>query len=43
MNWLVDLITDTDSMAHIALLYAVVITFGLLLGKIRIFGVNSIP
>ncbi|MBR3287399.1 MAG: putative transporter [Bacteroidales bacterium] len=40
MNWLVDLITDTDSMAHIALLYAVVITFGLLLGKIRIFGVS---
>lgn len=33
MNWLIDLFTTTDSVAHITLLYAFVIAVGVLLGK----------
>ena len=39
-HWLKDLFTATDSVAHIALLYAVVIAVGVYLGKIKIFGVS---
>ena len=39
-HWLKDLFTTTDSVAHIALLYAVVIAVGVYLGKIRIFGIS---
>lgn len=40
MDWLVDLFTATDSVAHIALLYAMVIAVGVLLGKIKIGGIS---
>ncbi len=39
-QWLKDLFTTTDSVAHIALLYAVVIAIGVYLGKIKIFGIS---
>ena len=40
MQWLTDLFTTTDSVAHIALLYAVVIAIGVYLGKIKVFGIS---
>lgn len=39
MDWLINLFTTTDSVAHIVLLYAVVIAIGVYLGKIKIGGV----
>ena len=39
-QWLNDLFTTTDSVAHIALLYAIVIAVGVYLGKIKIGGVS---
>ncbi len=39
-HWLVNLFTTTDSVAHIALLYAVVIAMGVYLGKIKLFGIS---
>ena len=39
-QWLTNLFTTTDSVAHIALLYAVVIALGVYLGKIKIGGVS---
>ena len=39
-HWLRDLFTTTDSVAHIALLYAIVIAVGVYLGKIKIGGVS---
>ena len=39
-NWLAPLFTSTDSVAHIALLYAIVIAVGVYLGKIKIFGIS---
>ena len=39
-NWLTSLFTTTDSVAHIALLYAVVIAIGVYLGKIKIGGIS---
>ena len=39
MDWLLNLFTDTDSVAHIALLYAIVIAAGVLLGKIKVGGI----
>ena len=39
-QWLRDLFTTTDSVAHIALLYAVVIAIGVYLGKIKVFGIS---
>ena len=39
-HWLRELFTTTDSVAHIALLYAVVIAAGVYLGKIKIGGVS---
>ncbi len=38
--WLKELFTSTDSVAHIALLYAVVIAVGVYLGKIKIGGIS---
>ena len=39
-DWLKDLFTTTDSVAHIALLYAIVIATGVYLGKIKVFGIS---
>ncbi|MBR1394780.1 MAG: putative transporter [Prevotella sp.] len=39
-HWLRDLFTTTDSVAHIALLYAVVIAAGVYLGKFKVFGIS---
>ena len=39
-QWLKDLFTTTDSVAHIALLYAIVIAVGVYLGKIKIGGIS---
>ena len=39
-QWLINLFTATDSVAHIALLYAVVIAIGVYLGKIKFFGIS---
>ncbi len=40
MEWLVQLFTNNESVAHIALLYAVVIAIGVYLGKIKVAGVS---
>ena len=40
MDWLVNLFTNTESVAHIALLYAVVIATGVYLGKIKVAGIS---
>ena len=39
-HWLKDLFTTTDSVAHIVLLYAIVIAIGVYLGKIKVFGIS---
>ena len=39
-HWLKDLFMTTDSVAHIVLLYAIVIAIGVYLGKIKVFGVS---
>ena len=39
-QWLNDLFTTTDSVAHIVLLYAIVIAIGVYLGKIKVFGIS---
>lgn len=40
MDWLINLFTNTESVAHIAILYAIVITVGVLLGKIKVGGIS---
>ena len=40
MDWLISLFTNTNSVAHIALLYAIVIFVGVYLGKIKIGGIS---
>ena len=40
MNWIVNLFTNTESVAHIALLYAIVIAIGVYLGKLKIGGIS---
>ena len=40
MDWLINLFTNNESMAHIALLYAMVIAAGVYLGKIKIGGIS---
>ena len=40
MDWLVSLFTNNESMAHIALLYAIVIATGVYLGKIKVGGIS---
>lgn len=39
-HWLRELFTTTDSVAHIALLYSVVIAIGVWLGKFKVFGIS---
>ena len=39
MDWLINLFTGTESVAHIALLYALVIAVGVYLGKIKFGGI----
>ncbi len=39
-QWLISLFTNTESVAHIALLYAIVIAVGVYLGKIKVFGIS---
>ena len=39
-HWLKDLFMSTDSVAHIVLLYAIVIAIGVYLGKIKVFGIS---
>jgi putative transport protein len=40
MDWLKTLLTDPASIAHIVLLYAVVISIGVYLGKQKVFGIS---
>ncbi len=40
MEWITNLFTTTDSVAHIVLLYAIVIAVGVYLGKFKIGGVS---
>ncbi len=40
IQWLTNLFTNSESVAHIALLYAIVIAVGVYLGKIKIFGIS---
>ena len=40
MDWLIDIFTNTESVAHIVLLYSLVIAVGVLLGKIKIGGIS---
>ena len=40
MDWLSSLLTSTDSIAHIVVLYAGVISIGLALGRLKIFGIS---
>ena len=40
MDWLINLFTTPDSVAHIVLLYGIVIAIGILLGKLKIGGIS---
>ncbi|MCF0182887.1 MAG: putative transporter [Bacteroidaceae bacterium] len=40
MDWLVSLFTSTDSVVHIALLYALVISVGIYLGRLKVAGIS---
>ena len=40
MEWLNSLLTTTDSIGHIVMLYAGVISIGLALGRIKFFGIS---
>ena len=40
MEWLINLFINTESVAHIALLYAIVIAAGVLLGKVKVGGIS---
>lgn len=40
MDWIINLFTNTESVTHIALLYAIVISVGIPLGKIKIGGIS---
>ena len=40
MDWLTELFTNGESVAHILLLYSIVISVGVVLGKIKIGGVS---
>ena len=40
MDWIINLFANTESVAHISILYAVVIAIGILLGKIKIGGIS---
>lgn len=36
MDWMMPLLTDTDSIGHILLVYSVVIALGMALGRIKV-------
>ncbi len=40
MDWLINLVTTQDSIAHIVLLYGIVIAIGIMLGKLKIGGIS---
>ncbi len=40
MDWLINLFTNTESVAHISILFAVVIAVGVFLGKLKIGGIS---
>ena len=40
MDWMMPLLTDTDSIGHILLVYSVVIALGMALGRIKVFGIS---
>ena len=40
MDWLESLLFDSNSIAHIVVLYSFVIACGVLLGKLKMFGVS---
>ena len=40
MDWLISLFTNSDSIAHIVLLYSLVIAAGIALGRFKIFGIS---
>ncbi len=40
MDWFYELFTNTNSIAHIAMLYAIVIAIGVYLGKIKVAGIS---
>ena len=40
MDWIITLFTDTSSVAHIVLLYSIVIAVGVLLGKVKVLGIS---
>lgn len=40
MDWLIELFTTQDSVAHITLLYSIVIAVGVMLGKIKVGGIS---
>ncbi len=40
MDWILNLITDGSSVAHIVMLYCAVISLGVLLGKIKVCGIS---
>lgn len=39
MDWIISLFTNNESVAHIVILYAIVISVGVLLGKVKIGGI----
>ena len=40
MDWMMPLLTDTDSIGHILLVYSVVIALGMALGRLKVFGIS---
>ncbi|MCI6159744.1 MAG: putative transporter [Prevotellaceae bacterium] len=40
MEWLINIFTSTESVAHIVLLYSIVIAVGILLGKVKVGGIS---
>ena len=40
MDWIVSLFTDSSSVAHIVILFSLVISLGIWLGKIKIGGIS---
>lgn len=40
MDWLINLFTNSDSIAHIVILYSLVIAVGIALGRFKIFGIS---
>ena len=40
MDWITEIFTNTNSVAHIVLLYSIVIAIGVLLGKVKVGGIS---